>query len=83
VAQTLLFAASTLVSTLFLQPRPGITLEFTLDRANVKRVPATKLNAPDSQGRIPYLANAPTTVRFIVTQGTEKAEENFAINLEP
>jgi VWFA-related protein len=71
--------------------KPEIAMEFTRDGSNVKRVPATKLDAPDSQGRIQYLANAPIdqfspgnyAVRFIVTQGSEKAEESFAINLEP
>jgi hypothetical protein len=49
------------------------------------------MDAPDSEGRIQYLANAPIdqfapgyyAVRFLVRQGIEVAEEHFSINLEP
>ncbi len=70
--------------------RPEISIEF--DREGiVKRVAAVAMDAPDSEGRIQYVANAPIdqfdpgyyAVRFIVRQGTEVAEEDFSINLEP
>lgn len=70
--------------------RPEISIEF--DRGGiVKRVAAVALDAPDAEGRIQYLANAPIdqfdpgyyAVRFLVRQGTEVAEEHFSINLEP
>jgi VWFA-related protein len=70
--------------------RPEISIEF--DRQGiVKRVAAVAMDAPDSEGRIQYVANAPINqfdpgyyaVRFLVRQGTEVAEEHFSINLEP
>jgi hypothetical protein len=53
-------------------------------------VPAA-MDAPDSNGRIQYVANAPIdqfdpgnyAVRFIVRQGAEVAEEDLSIKLEP
>jgi len=68
-----------------------VAMEFIRDGSNIKRVPATKLDPPDSQGRIQYVANAPIdqfapgnyAIRFIVTQGREAAQESFAINIEP
>ena len=49
------------------------------------------MDAPDSNGRIQYVANAPIdqfdpgnyAVRFVVRQGAEVAEEDLSINLEP
>lgn len=70
--------------------RPEMSIEF--DREGVvKRVPAIALEAPDSEGRIQYVANAPIdqfdpgnyAVRFLVRQGAEVAEEHFSINLVP
>jgi len=70
--------------------RPEISIEF--DRQGiVKRVAAVALDAPDAEGRIQYVGNAPIdqfdpgyyAVRFLVRQGTEIAEEHFSINLEP
>jgi hypothetical protein len=57
----------------------------------LKQVAASALEAPDAQGRVQYVANAPIgqfdpgnyAVRFVVKQGTEKAEENFSVLLEP
>jgi hypothetical protein len=70
--------------------KPEMWIEFNRD-GNVKRVAAVPMEAPDSQGRIQYVANAPIgqfapgnyAVRFLVRQGAEAAEENFALNLEP
>jgi VWFA-related protein len=70
--------------------RPEMLIEFNRD-GNIKRVAAVAMDAPDSQGRIQYVANAPIdqfapgnyAVRFLVRQGAEAAEEYFAINLEP
>lgn len=73
-------------------PAPAeISMEFIRDGSDVRRVPATKLSAPDAQGRIQYVANAPIdqfvpgnyAIRFLVRQGNELAQENFAIDLEP
>src|SRR5579871_442119 len=70
--------------------KPEISIEF--DRQGVvKRVAAAPMDAPDAEGRIQYVANAPIgqfdpgsyAVRFLVRQGTEVAEEHFSINLEP
>jgi hypothetical protein len=70
--------------------KPELLIEFNRD-ANVKRVAAVTLGKPDSTGRIQYVANAPINqfepgnyaVRFVVRQGAETVEENFAIDLEP
>ncbi|MGA3079596.1 MAG: VWA domain-containing protein [Bryobacteraceae bacterium] len=70
--------------------KPEMWIEFNRD-GNVKRVAAVPMDPPDSQGRIQYVANAPIdqfapgnyAVRFLVRQGAEAAEENFALNLEP
>jgi hypothetical protein len=70
--------------------RPEMLIEFNRD-GNIKRVAAVAMDAPDSQGRIQYVANAPIdqfapgnyAVRFLVRQGAEAAEEDFAINLQP
>ena len=72
-------------------PAPlALTIEFTHDGKS-KRIAVADLPEPDAQGRIQYVANSPIAqfdpgnyaVHFIVTQGTERAEENFAILLEP
>ncbi len=68
----------------------SLMLEFTRD-GRAKRLATAALPAPDAQGRIQYVANAPIdqfepgnyAVRFIVEQGKEVAQENFAIVLEP
>ena len=68
----------------------ALTIEFTHDGKS-KRIAVADLPEPDAQGRIQYVANSPIAqfdpgnyaVHFIVTQGTERAEENFAILLEP
>jgi len=70
--------------------KPQLLIEFNRD-ASVKRVAAVTLGEPDSTGRIQYVANAPIAqfepgnyaVRFVVRQGTETVEEDFAIDLEP
>jgi len=70
--------------------KPQLLIEFNRD-AKVKRVAAVTLGPPDSTGRIQYVANAPIdqfepgnyAVRFVVRQGVETVEENFAIDLEP
>jgi VWFA-related protein len=70
--------------------KPQLLIEFNRD-AKVKRVAAVRLGPPDSTGRIQYVANAPIdqfepgnyAVRFVVRQGAESVEENFAIDLEP
>jgi len=70
--------------------KPEMLIEFNRD-GNAKRVAAVAMDAPDSQGRIQYVANAPIdqfapgnyAVRFLVRQGAEAAEEDFALNLEP
>jgi VWFA-related protein len=70
--------------------KPEMTIEFNRD-GNVKRVAASALAAPDAEGRVQYIANAPISqfdpgnyaVRFVVKQGTEMAEENFSVLLEP
>jgi len=69
---------------------PELMIEFDRD-GQAKRMAAVELAAPDADGRIQYVANAPIdrfppgnyAVRFIVRQGTETAEEDFAVNLEP
>ena len=70
--------------------KPEMYIEFNRD-GFLKRVAASALEAPDAQGRVQYVANAPIgqfdpgnyAVRFVVKQGTEKAEENFSVLLEP
>jgi len=70
--------------------QPEMFIEFNRD-GNVKRVAASTLATPDADGRVQYIANAPIeqfdpgnyAVRFIVKQGTEVAEENFSLILEP
>jgi hypothetical protein len=67
-----------------------LTLEFSRD-GKAKRLATAALPAPDAQGRIQYVANAPIeqfepgnyAVHFVVQQGKEVAQENFAIVLEP
>ena len=69
---------------------PRISVEFDRD-GQIKRVAAVTMGAPDAQGRIQYVATAPIdqfdpghyAVRFLVSQGTETAEEDLAINLQP
>ena len=70
--------------------RPQLFIEFIRD-SKAKRVAAVELGASDSEGRIQYVANAPIdqfdpgnyAVRFVVRQGSEVAEEDFSVNLEP
>jgi len=70
--------------------KPELVIEFNRD-GHARRVAAMELGAPDSDGRIQYVANAPIdqldpgnyAVRFVVRQGTEMAEEDFSVNLEP
>ena len=70
--------------------KPELMIEFDRD-GEAKRMAAMELAAPDADGRIQYVANAPIdqfppgnySVRFIVRQGRESAEEDFAVNLEP
>ena len=70
--------------------RPELSIEFNRD-GKVQRVAAIAMDAPDSQGRIQYVANAPIeqfdagnyAVRFLVRQGAETAEEDFSVNLAP
>jgi VWFA-related protein len=70
--------------------KPEMYIEFNRDGA-VKRVAASALSAPDAEGRVQYIANAPIAqfepgnyaVRFVVKQGTETAEEDFSVLLEP
>jgi hypothetical protein len=65
-------------------------IEFNSENVR-KRVAVSTLDAPDSQGRVQYIANAPIAqfdpgnyaVRFVVKQGSEVAEENFSVLLEP
>jgi VWFA-related protein len=72
-------------------PAPvALTMEFSRD-SKAKRLATATLPAADAQGRIQYVANAPIeqfepgnyAVRFVVQQGQEVTEENFAIVLEP
>jgi len=70
--------------------KPEMFIEFDRDGAK-KRVATSQLEAPDTQGRVQYIANAPIgqfdpgnyAVRFLVKQGTEMAEENFSVIVEP
>lgn len=70
--------------------QPKMFIEFNRD-GKVKRVAPASMDAPDSSGRIQYVANAPIdqfdpgnyAVRFIVRQGAEIAEEDLSVNLEP
>jgi VWFA-related protein len=70
--------------------KPEMYIEFNRD-GNVKKVAASELGAPDAQGRVQYIANAPIgqfdpgnyAVSFVVKQGTERAQENFSVLLEP
>ena len=70
--------------------KPQMVIEFNRD-GHAKRVAAMELGAADSDGRIQYVANAPIdqfdpgnyAVRFVVRQGSEIAEEDFSVNLEP
>ncbi len=70
--------------------KPEMFIEFNRD-GKVKRVAPASMDAPDSSGRIQYVANAPIdqfdpgnyAVRFIVRQGAEIAEEDLSVNLEP
>jgi VWFA-related protein len=70
--------------------KPEMFIEFNRDGVK-KRVAVSTLDAPDSQGRVQYIANAPIAqfdpgnyaVRFVVKQGTERAEEDFSLVLEP
>ena len=69
--------------------KPEMFIEFNRD-GMTKRVATSALEAPDAQGRVQY-ANAPIeqfdpgnyAVRFVVKQGSERAEENFSVLLEP
>lgn len=72
-------------------PAPvALTMEFSRD-SKAKRLATATLPAADAQGRIQYVANAPIeqfepgnyAVHFVVRQGQEVTEENFAIVLEP
>lgn len=72
-------------------PAPvALTMEFSRD-SKARRLATATLPAADAQGRIQYVANAPIdqfepgnyAVRFVVQQGKEVTEENFAIVLEP
>jgi VWFA-related protein len=69
-----------------------VTLTMEFDReGKVRRAPPIPLPKPDARGRIQYVARAPIgqfdpgdyAVRFVVKQGSETAEEKFAIALEP
>lgn len=70
--------------------KPEMFIEFSRD-GTIKRVAPAAMAAPDSSGRIQYVANAPIdqfdpgnyAVRFVVRQGTEIAEEDLSVNLEP
>src|SRR6266851_3834952 len=70
--------------------KPEMFIEFNRD-GKVKRVAPAAMDAPDSSGRIQYVANAPIgqfdpgnyAVRFVVRQGAEVAEEDLSIHLEP
>jgi len=70
--------------------QPELFIEFNRE-GRAKRVAAVELGAPDSDGRIQYVANAPIeqfdpgtyAVRFVVRQGAEIAEEDFSVHLEP
>jgi VWFA-related protein len=70
--------------------KPEMFIEFDRD-GKVKRVAPAAMDAPDSSGRIQYVANAPIdqfdpgnyAVRFVVRQGAEVAEEALSIHLEP
>ena len=70
--------------------KPQLFIEFNRD-GHTKQVASTELGPADADGRIQYVANAPIgqfdpgnyAVRFVVHQGTEVAEEDFAVNLEP
>jgi VWFA-related protein len=70
--------------------KPQMFIEFNSENVR-KRVAVSTLDAPDSQGRVQYIANAPIAqfdpgnyaVRFVVKQGSEVAEENFSVLLEP
>jgi len=70
--------------------QPKMFIEFNRD-GKVKRVVPASMDAPDSSGRIQYVANAPIdqfdpgnyAVRFVVRQGAEIAEEDLSVNLEP
>jgi len=70
--------------------KPEMFIEFDRD-GKVKRVAPAAMDAPDSSGRIQYVANAPIgqfdpgnyAVRFVVRQGAEVAEEDLSIHLEP
>jgi hypothetical protein len=70
--------------------KPEMFIEFDRD-GKVKRVAPAAMDAPDSSGRIQYVANAPIdqfdpgnyAVRFVVRQGAEIAEEDLSIHLEP
>jgi hypothetical protein len=72
-------------------PAPvALTMEFSRD-SKAKRLATATLPGADAQGRIQYVANAPIeqfepgnyAVHFVVQQGQEVTEENFAIVLEP
>ena len=70
--------------------KPEMFIEFSRD-GKIKRVAPAAMDAPDSHGRIQYVANAPIdqfdpgtyAVRFVVRQGAEIAEEDLSIHLEP
>lgn len=70
--------------------KPEMLIEFSRD-GKVRRVAPAAMAAPDSNGRIQYVANAPIdqfdpgtyAVRFVVRQGEEVAEEDLSIHLEP
>ena len=70
--------------------KPELLVEFNRD-GRAKRLTAMELGAADAEGRIQYVANAPIdqfdpgnyAVRFVIRQGSETAEEDFSVNLEP
>jgi VWFA-related protein len=70
-------------------PAPELTMEFTKDGQPLGAGPAP-LNAPDKDGRIQYVAQVPVeqlpsgkySVRFVVKQGNETANETVAFVLE-
>jgi VWFA-related protein len=71
-----------------LSAEPQLVMEFSRDGQVLGRGPA-QLGKPDQQGRIPFVASIPLarlepgefTLRMIVTQGTETAEETASFTL--
>jgi len=70
--------------------KPNLTMIFSKDGQVLGKANAPQLGAPDSQGRIQYVANAPASalppgnwaIRFVAQQGQESADETVAFTLE-